>query len=100
MATTAIWDVKDNLKRVLDYASNPMKTTVEENDYKYSGLKQAIAYTSMDAKTEKQLYVTGINCSLSSAYQDMSITKRAFDKTDGRKKSYNKSFKIRKYQSL
>lgn len=83
MATTAIWDVKDNLKRVLDYASNPMKTTVEENDYKYNGLKQAIAYTSMDTKTEKQLYVTGINCSLSSAYQDMSITKRAFDKTDG-----------------
>ncbi len=26
MATTAIWDVTDRLKRVLDYATNPNKT--------------------------------------------------------------------------
>lgn len=38
MATTRIWDVKDNLKRVLDYISNPDKTTVSESDYHYNGL--------------------------------------------------------------
>ena len=42
MATTRIWDVKDNLKRVLDYISNPDKTTVSESDYHYNGLSQVI----------------------------------------------------------
>ena len=63
MATTAIWDIKDNLKRVLDYTSNPNKTEVKEHDYQYNGLNQVISYTTQDLKTEKQLYVTGINCS-------------------------------------
>ena len=84
MATTSIWDVSDNLKRVLDYISNPDKTkTPNESDYHYNGLKQAISYTTQDSKTEKQLYVSGINCSMATAFQDMMITKKAFQKTDG-----------------
>ena len=84
MATTSIWDVKDNLKRVLDYISNPEKTkNPNESDYHYNGLSQAISYTTQDCKTEKQLYVSGINCSMATAYQDMMITKKSFQKTDG-----------------
>lgn len=84
MATTAIWDVKDNLDRVLRYASNPNKTEAPSNlDYKYNGLTQAISYTTNDLKTEKQLYVTGINCSLSTARRDMITTKKQFHKEDG-----------------
>lgn len=83
MATTAIWDVKDNLKRVLDYASNPNKTEIQENSYHYNGLEQAISYTTNDLKTAKQLYVTGLNCNLATAYKEMMITKKGFDKTDG-----------------
>lgn len=84
MATTSIWDVKDNLKRVLDYTSNPEKTkTVSESDYHYNGLSQAISYTTQDLKTEKQLYVSGINCTMATALKDMMITKKAFHKTDG-----------------
>lgn len=83
MATTAIWDIKDNLKRVLDYASNPDKTEIHEHDYQYNGLNQVISYTTQDIKTEKQLYVTGINCSLPTAFEEMQITKAAFNKTDG-----------------
>lgn len=83
MATTAIWDVKDNLKRVLDYASNPDKTKIQENSYHYNGLEQAISYTTNDLKTAKQLYVTGLNCNLTTAYKEMMITKKGFDKTDG-----------------
>ena len=83
MATTAIWDVKDNLKRVLDYASNPNKTKIQENSYHYNGLEQAISYTTNDLKTEKQLYVTGLNCNLATAYKEMMITKKGFNKTDG-----------------
>lgn len=83
MATTSIWDIKDNLKRVLDYASNPEKTEADEHDYQYNGLNQVISYTTQDMKTEKQLYVTGINCSLSTAYEEMKITKKGFNKTNG-----------------
>ena len=83
MATTAIWDIRDNLKRVLDYASNPDKTEIHEHDYQYNGLNQVISYTTQDIKTEKQLYVTGINCSLPTAFEEMQITKAAFNKTDG-----------------
>lgn len=84
MATTSIWDVSDNLKRVLDYISNPDKTkNPNESNYHYNGLKQAISYTTQDSKTEKQLYVSGINCSMVTAFQDMVITKKAFQKTDG-----------------
>lgn len=84
MATTAIWDVRDNLNRVLDYTTNPEKTEkIEDDDYQFNGLSQVISYTTNDLKTEKQLYVTGINCSLSSAKRDMKITKEQFHKCDG-----------------
>ena len=84
MATTSIWDVKDNLKCVLDYISNPEKTkNPNDCDYHYNGLNQAISYAIQDCKTEKQLYVSGINCSMTTAYQDMMITKKSFQKTDG-----------------
>lgn len=84
MATTAIWDVRDNLNRVLDYTSNPQKTEKQnDTDYQYNGLSQVITYTTNDLKTEKQLYVSGINCSLSSVKREMLITKKQFQKTDG-----------------
>ncbi len=81
MATTAIWDVTDRLKRVLDYATNPDKTDQERlaND----DLQQVLIYTSADAKTEKQLYVCGINCDPLTAYEQMQRTKRQYQKTDG-----------------
>lgn len=63
MATTKIWAVKDNLKRVLEYASNPDKTENKSlEDYEYKGLANVIQYTTNDLKTEKQLYVSGVNC--------------------------------------
>ena len=83
MATTAIWDIKDNLKRVLDYASNPEKTEIKNPDYQFNGLNQVLTYSTQDLKTEKQLYVTGINCSLSTAFEEMKITKESFNKLDG-----------------
>lgn len=80
MATTAIWDVTDRLKRVLDYAANPDKTAERGED---GGLEQVLAYTQADAKTEKQLYVSGVNCDPLTAYEQMQRTKRQFQKTEG-----------------
>lgn len=42
MATTAIWDVTDRLKRVIDYVANPEKTTLPQTVE--NGLQQALNY--------------------------------------------------------
>lgn len=84
MATTAIWDVTDRLDRVIDYATNPDKT--ENDDYAnqiFQGLRDVLNYTSQDGKTEKQFYVSGINCDPATACTQMSLTKLQFQKTDG-----------------
>jgi len=81
MATTAIWDVSDRLKRVLNYAMNPDKTEQERKGA--DGLQQSLAYTVASAKTQQQLYVSGIHCDPVTAYEDMQQTKRQFQKTGG-----------------
>lgn len=84
MATTKIWDVKNHLNRVIDYAANPEKTDSHNDiDYKFNGLSQSISYTTQDMKTEKQLYVTGLNTTLSTALEDMVVTKKTYQKEDG-----------------
>ncbi|MDG0810318.1 relaxase/mobilization nuclease domain-containing protein [Cohnella rhizosphaerae] len=81
MATTAIWDVSDRLKRVLNYAVNPEKT--DQRRMEADGLRQTLAYTGSHAKTERQLYVRGINCDPITAHEQMQSTKRQFQKTGG-----------------
>lgn len=84
MATTSIWAVKDNLKRVIDYVSNPQKTENKDFDqYDFKGLENVIEYTTNDLKTEKQFYVSGINCHPSNALQQMVQTKKSAHKEDG-----------------
>ncbi|NEZ42620.1 relaxase/mobilization nuclease domain-containing protein [Paenibacillus alvei] len=81
MATTAIWDVTDRLKRVIDYVANPEKTILPQTVE--NGLQQALNYVQDGSKTERQLYVSGINCDPLTAYEQMQRTKRQFQKTDG-----------------
>ena len=84
MATTAIWDVTDRLDRVIDYTTNPDKTeNLDFNSSDFRGLQEVLKYTVQDAKTEKQFYVTGINCYPETACKQMSKTKLQFQKTDG-----------------
>ena len=84
MAVTAIWDVKDSLKRVIDYAANPLKTkNLDVKKYQFNGLENVIDYTTQDSKTEKQYYVTGINCEPDTAYSEMVSTKKRFLKEKG-----------------
>ena len=72
MATTSLWKVSGSLKKVLDYAENPEKTS----------LKNVIEYASDKEKTDHELFVTGINCEVEKAYEMMSETKRQFGKKD------------------
>ena len=84
MATTAIWDVRDRLDRVIDYAANPNKT--ENPDFSspdFLGLRNLLEYAEQDAKTEHQFYVTGVNCDPVIACEQMTRTKLQFQKADG-----------------
>lgn len=72
MATTSLWKISGSLKKVLDYAENPDKTS----------LKNVIEYASDKDKTDNELFVSGINCEVERAYEMMSETKRQFGKKD------------------
>ncbi|GIQ66702.1 hypothetical protein PACILC2_52700 [Paenibacillus cisolokensis] len=46
-------------------------------------MQQVLDYAQSGNKTEKQLYVSGINCDPLTAYEQMQRTKRQFQKTEG-----------------
>ena len=78
MATTKIWAIKDSISRVIDYAKNPKKTTLTD-------LKQVLIYAENKEKTitndeEKTIFVTGVNCNTETAYEEMMMTEKRFDK--------------------
>ena len=79
MATVGIWSVKNNLSRVIDYASDEKK--VDEQTFK--DLHNELEYISDDYKTEEKKYVTGINCSTNNACKEMKEIKKHFQKEDG-----------------
>ncbi|MBQ6331542.1 MAG: relaxase/mobilization nuclease domain-containing protein [Clostridia bacterium] len=76
MATTGFWSVRGKLKKVLDYADNPDKTTAKE--YLDEDLYQALRYTENDNKTDEKKYVSGVNCSAAFAYEEMMAVKRKY----------------------
>lgn len=79
MATTKIWPIHDNLKRVVDYAANPDKTEFQD-------LMQTLHYAVDTIKTSEQehaCFVTGINCHAETAFDEMHAVKAHFGKTDG-----------------
>ena len=79
MATVGIWNVKNNLSRVIDYVSDEKK--VDEQTFK--DLHNELEYISDDYKTEEKKYVTGINCSTNNACKEMKEIKKLFQKEDG-----------------
>ena len=81
MATTGLWPIKGSLKTVIDYADNPDKTTLEK--YVDTDLYAALRYTENDDKTDQKMFVTGINCSKHTAYEQMMATKHRFGKLGG-----------------
>lgn len=79
MAVTKIWDIQKRLDIVVDYVVNEKKT----DEANYYDLHKAVEYTKASYKTEKQLYVTGINCNEDRVVQEMAETKKIFEKEDG-----------------
>ena len=84
MATTSIWKVEARLDKVIKYTTNIEKTKNESYDeLLYKGLHNTIEYAKSDFKTEKQFYVSGVNCDPDNALKEMILTKKHFGKEKG-----------------
>ena len=84
IATTGIWKISERLDNVITYTTNIEKTI--NNGYSkepYCNLHNVIDYAEDDYKTEKQCFVSGINCSPKTALEEMMITKNQYAKTGG-----------------
>ena len=80
IATTKIWDIKVRLDHVIDYITDLDKT----KNLSY-GDDFSVFHNNelLDIKTEKECYISAINCNVDTAYNEMMITKRTYSKTDG-----------------
>ena len=85
MAVTAIWDIKGRVDKVINYVSNPEKTTEKGMDFAASlhAIDDVLEYVGNDMKTEKRMYVTGINCNEFEAATQFKYTKEHWRKTGG-----------------
>ena len=98
MATTAIWDVKGWLGKVVIYVENPDKTNnpqffekPELSDAERQGLSDVLTYAANPAKTgqteesgnAQKSFVSGINCLPSTARSEMLAVKNRFGKDGG-----------------
>ena len=81
MAVTKIWDVRNRFDKVLDYAANAKKTGADVE--KYHAVGDVIDYAADEFKTEKCLYVSGVNCLPENAKQTFGDTQRRWGKTTG-----------------
>ena len=84
MATTKIWDIKGRVDSLINYAANPEKT--DGNKYtekQIQALHDVMDYASDDYKTERSLYVSGVNTTPDTAKQKMHQTKLRYGKMDG-----------------
>ena len=84
MATTKIWDIKGRVDTLINYAANPEKTEGQRySERQIQALHDVMDYASDDYKTERSLYVSGVNTTPDMAKYKMHQTKLRYGKTDG-----------------
>lgn len=76
MAVTKIWKITNNLGKVINYSENGKKT-------RRNSLDDTLYYAMNTDKTEEQYFVTGINCNAETASDEMNLTKRFYNKSEG-----------------
>ena len=76
MAVCEIWDVRGRLDHPIDYAENPEKTANPKyTEADLQALGDVMKYATNGDKTEKQFFVTGVNCDTATARDEMLIAK-------------------------
>ena len=86
MATTKLWNVKSRVDNAVNYIMNKDKTKNKYYDYeidKYETVRGVLMYATNSNKTEKQYYVSGINCNVQNAVKEMQIVKQIYGKENG-----------------
>ena len=84
MATTKIWDIKGRVDTLINYAANPEKTEGQRySEKQIQALHDVMDYASDDYKTERSLFVSGVNTTPDTAKQKMHQTKLHYGKMDG-----------------
>ncbi|MDD3222703.1 MAG: relaxase/mobilization nuclease domain-containing protein [Lachnospiraceae bacterium] len=79
MAVCEIWDVQGRLDHPLDYAENPEKTANPKyTEADLQALGDVMKYATNGEKTERQFFVSGVNCDVATARQEMMIAKEQF----------------------
>ena len=79
MAYTKIIVISNRLDQCLNYTQNEEKTS----------LRETLDYAMNRSKTERECFVTAINCESETAYADMQSTKRRWGKEGRRRKGYH-----------
>ena len=65
MATTKIWKVESRIDNAINYIKNKEKTKNDCYEFgmdNFENIRDVLMYATNADKTEKQFYVTGINC--------------------------------------
>jgi len=76
MAVCEIWDVKGRLDHPIDYAENPEKTANPKyTDADLQAMGDVMKYATNGDKTERQFFVTGVNCDPATARDEMMMAK-------------------------
>ena len=84
MAVTKIWPVRGRADKPLEYVANELKTANPKWDKSSLGnLTDVMHYAADENKTEKQFFVSGINCSPEIARDQFVTVKKQFAKEDG-----------------
>ena len=86
MAVTSIWPITGNPNGVIEYAINPAKTSEasREETAALHAIDNVMEYAADDLKTEKRVYVSGVNCQIPYAKEQFLETKRRYKKLGGR----------------
>ena len=85
MATTKIWKIESRIDNAINYIKNKDKTKNECYEFgmdKFENIRDVLMYATNADKTEKQFYVTGINCKVENAAKEMEFVKIINGKTD------------------
>ena len=82
MAVCEIWDVRGRLDHPIDYAENPEKTSNPKyTEADLQALRDVMKYATNGEKTERQFFVSGVNCDPATAREEMMIAKAQWNDT-------------------
>lgn len=86
MAVTSIWPISGRFENVIDYVTNPEKTTLvnPEVSSAFHVIDNVIEYTANEIKTEQGVYVSCVNCIPSNAKAKFIKTKINHNNSGGR----------------